>query len=294
MSKQAFDGKRLSGWWLPPEAPKNGEPGIQIIGLDTGDGKEHPLYDDKIHVEISEEFIQNVDEHGILTPILVRKNGEIAEVVFGRTRVRAARVVNERRRKRGDPEMRVPCTKIAAEDKRLMAISMTENAARRQAPDPIDEARDMQRLASQGYDEHEVAIHFACSKQKVVKRLALLGLAPPLIRAIRSGQIAASSALALKSLSHEEQAEKLAELKAAAPPPSSNGKTKRPTGQAAKAAAGRKVKPSNKQIRVMLESGLLDEIPATDYLRWLIGELPPTKVKGLTAALKEAGIGGAS
>ena len=293
MSKQAFDGKRLSGWWLPPEAPKDGEPGIRIIGLDTDDGKEHPLHDVKVHIPLTEEFIQNVDDHGIFTTILIRKNGDIAECVFGRNRTRAAREVNKRRRKRGDPELRVPCRKIQAEDRRLMAIAFAENAARR-PPDPIDEARDMQRLASQGYDEDEVAVHFACSKQKVGSRLALLELAAPVLNAVRSGQIAASSALALKSLSHEDQTAKLKELKAAAPAPDTNGKSKRPTGQAAKAAAGRKVKPSNKQIKVMLESGLLNEVTATDYLRWYIGELPPSKVKGLTAALKEAGIGGAS
>ncbi len=282
MAKQAFDGTRFTGWWLPPEE-------LVIIGLDTDDGKEHPLHDLKIRIPLTEEFIQNVDEHGIFTPIKVRKNGDLAEVVFGRNRVRAAREVNKRRRKRGDPELRVPCTKVEAEDKRLMAISFAENAARR-APDPIDEARDMQRLASQGYDEGEVAVHFACSKQKVRKRLALLCLATPVINAVRSGQIAASSALTLKTLSHEDQTAKLAELKTAAPPSDTNGKTRRPTGQQIKAAAGRQVRPGVKQIKKMIEEGSLKDTSAESLLRWWTGEWPASKVKGLTAALKAANI----
>ncbi len=282
MAKQAFDGKRLSGWWLRPEE-------VVIIGLDTGDGKEHPLYDEKIHIPLTEEFIQNVDDHGIFTPIKVRKNGDIPECVFGRTRIRAGREVNKRRLKRGDPELRVPATKIEAEDKRLMAVAFAENAARR-APDPIDEARDMQRLASQGYDESEVAVHFACSKQKVHKRLALLGLAAPVISAVRSGKIAASSALTLKRMNHEDQVAKLAELKAAASPTDTNGKTRRPTGQQTKAAAGRQVRPGVKQIKKMIEAGSLKDTSAEALLRWWTGEWPASKVKGLTAALKAADI----
>lgn len=291
MAKQAFDGKRLSGWWLPPEAPTSpDEPGLRIIGLDTDDGKEHPLYDEKIHRKLDEKLVQNIDKYGIHTPIKVRKNGPYADVVFGRTRVRAAREVNRRRRERGDPELKVPCTKIEGEEKYQMAVSFSENSARRQT-EPLDQARDMARYAAQGADEDDIAITFAVSKQTVVKRLALLSLSPKVISAIESQQIAPSTALTLKSMTHEDQAAKLKELKAAAP--SSNGKSKRPTAKQAAAAAGRRVRPSNKQIKVMLESGALEEISASDYLRWHVGELSAAKVKGLTAALKAAGLEGA-
>ncbi|MCH9637808.1 MAG: ParB/RepB/Spo0J family partition protein [Gammaproteobacteria bacterium] len=279
MPKQAFDAKRLSGWWMPPEE-------IVIIGIDTDDGPEHPLYDDRIKLPLDEDFLANVSEHGVHTPVKIRKNGDQAECVFGRQRVRAAREVNLRRKKRKEPPLLVPCTKEQAEDKRLMAIGFSENSARTNN-DPIQEARDMQKLKSQGYDESEVAVHFAVSTQLVRKRLALLELAALVVSAVRAGQLAPTAALALKSLSHDEQKEKLAEIKTTS---AASGNGKRPTARAAAAAAGRHVLPNKKQLKKILESGALADASAESFLRYLIGEWPPSKVKGLTTALKEIGL----
>lgn len=275
-SKQAFDAKRLTGWWLTPEE-------IEIIGLDTDDGPEHPLYDDRIKLPLEEAFIANIDEHGIHTPIKIRKNGDKAQCVFGRQRIRAAREVNKRRAERNELPVLVPCTKEQAEERRLMAMGFSENSARVNN-DPIQEARDMQRLLAQGYSHDEIAVHFSCSKPKVYQRLTLLELAPAVIKAVRSGQVAASGALALKNLSHEEQVTKLAEIKQS----STNGR--RVTAQTVRAATGRHVRPGRKQLAKMIEHGTFGEATAEAFARWWIGEWPASKVKGLTAALKAVGL----
>lgn len=301
--KSAFDYKRGNTWFGPPED-------AVIIGLDTEDGPEHPLYKDDIHAPLDEAFVQNVDKNGVIVPVAVRKNGEAAEIVYGRTRIRAAREVNLRRAKRGDPPLLVEFTLKKAEQKTLHAMSVSENFARKKFS-AVDEAREMAKLMSSGYDEDDVATHFCCSVAKVKSRMDLLQLSPRLIASVESHKVAHTTALAYKALSHAEQEKQLEALLASgqaggdadardpddpfvpATLTTTNGKTngtRRPTAQAANAAMGKRVLPNKKQMKIMIEHGSLKQATAEEYLQWLAGDRTTAKVKGLTAALRAAGL----
>lgn len=292
MGTQAFDAKRFTGWMMAPED-------LVIIGLDTDDGPEHPLYHARVNLPLDEQKIANIDAHGIIQPVQVRKNGGAAEVVAGRQRVRMARVVNERRRARDGRKyvpLLVPVVKSDGDEKMLAARSYSENAVRTN-DDVIEEAKNMARLKAQGYTEKEVAVHFGCSHSVVLKRLGLLELAPPVIKAVQSGKIAPTMALGLKGLSHDEQKKKLGAMASSSEnePSPTNGKAtngkKRPTEQEVKAALGKRVVPGKKQAAKMVETGLLKDASAEEYLRYVAGEIPASKVKGLTAALRAVGLG---
>ena len=300
--KTAFDFQRGTTFKGPPED-------VVLIGLDTDDGPEHPLYKEDIHKPLEEWFVQNVDELGVIQPIAVRKNGEKAEVTWGRTRIRAAREVNLRRAKRGDPPIVVEFTLKKAELKVLHAMSAAENFARKKFS-AVEEAREMAKLMRSGYDEEYVATTFACSVAKVKNRLELLSLAPELIAAVENGTAAATTVLAFKGLGHDEQKAKLVDLMQSGGLPAlvhesdetavpaalsetKNGKTngtRRPTAQAANAAMGKRVKPNQKQMKIMIEHGSLKQATAEEYLQWLAGDRTTAKVKGLTAALRAAGL----
>jgi len=297
--KVAFEFQRGTSFKAPPED-------LVIIGLDTKDGPEHPLYKEDIHKPLDEAFVQNVDENGVIQPISVRKNGTAAEVTWGRTRVRAAREVNRRRAKRGDPPIVVEFTLKKAELKSLHAMSVAENFARKKFS-AVEEAREMEKLMRSGYDEEDVAVHFACSVAKVKNRRELLTLAPELIAVVENGKASATAVLNFKSLDHESQKQKLAELLSGPAPVlreddeqivpaaitetknGSNGK-RRSTAQAAKVAMGKRVLPSKSQLKKMIEHGTLSQATAEDYARWATGEWPASKVKGLKSALRAVGI----
>lgn len=299
-SRSAFDFKRGNSWFGPPED-------LILIGLDTDDGPEHPLYKEDIHKPLDEHFVQNVDEYGVIQPISVRKNGERAEVTWGRTRVRAAREVNRRRAKRGDPPLLVELTLKKAEEKVLHAMSVAENAARKKFS-AVEEAREMQKLMRSGYDEDDVAKAFACSVAKVKNRLALLTLSPKLIASIESDKITHTLALELKSYSHEQQEQMLDEIRGdvtvervrdpddpfvpatMTEEPSKNGKRSRSTGQAVKAALGKRVLPNKKQLKAMIEHGSLAEATAEEFAQWWVGDRTASRVKGLCAALRAVGL----
>jgi hypothetical protein len=77
--------------------------------LDTDDDDSHPLFDENLFEALPEEFIQSIDEKGVIEPVLIGKmiiknrrgeDVEVAGVIAGRKRIRGARVVNRRRMER--------------------------------------------------------------------------------------------------------------------------------------------------------------------------------------------------
>src|SRR5215831_11908619 len=89
-NRRAFDFARGNLWSIDPMD-------LCIIGgkrlpadergpLDTDDGVEHDLYDERVGERLTEEFVNNVDAHGVDTPIIIVKLGDVATVIAGRKR----------------------------------------------------------------------------------------------------------------------------------------------------------------------------------------------------------------
>jgi len=72
---------------VPPEK-------LVVIGLDTEDEPEHPLYDARVTLPIDQAMVADVAKFGVVQPIRARRNGDKLEVVVGRQRVRLAREAN--------------------------------------------------------------------------------------------------------------------------------------------------------------------------------------------------------
>ena len=129
--RRSFDFSRGNLWSIDPNE-------LCIIGgnvlseeehgpLDTADGPEHDLFDERVSEALTEEFVNSIDAHGVDTPILIVRvenpdTGDVTAVVIaGRKRVRAARVVNKRRKKRGEPLIKVDCKLKRAAGSALLA-----------------------------------------------------------------------------------------------------------------------------------------------------------------------------
>src|SRR6185437_7958758 len=137
--------------------------------------EKHPLFDPRATKVLDPAFVANVGHYGVCQPIIVRKNPETGatEVVAGRQRVRAARVVNEERKKRGEVLMLVPAVVRRDEDARLMGVMASENEARA-GNTPLERAQLMQRMLNAGAAPSELEKAFACSAATLKNSLALL------------------------------------------------------------------------------------------------------------------------
>jgi ParB family transcriptional regulator, chromosome partitioning protein len=178
------------------------------------------LFDPRVTQELTEEFINNVDFHGILQPIIVRKNTETGhvEVVAGRQRVRAAIEVNKRRKKRGDGNrlLRVPATIKRGDDLSMMAAMGSENEARVDNT-PMQKAQFAQRMLSRGATEGDIATVMMCSQATVKNLLGLLE-APKAVRsAVETGKISAAVGYKLARMPTEEAKARLEQVTTQAP-----------------------------------------------------------------------------
>lgn len=172
----------------------------------------HPLYDERVHEEPSPEFVANIDHLGIIEPITVRRNGDVVEVAIGRRRVKAARIANVERRKKGLPPHQIYAIVQRGDDATMQEVIAAENEARKN-DSPMNRAKKMQRLATLGRTEEQIACVFCCSRATVKNTLALLDLDETVQKAVERGTIKpVFAAKELARLPREEQRTKLKSL----------------------------------------------------------------------------------
>lgn len=150
------------------------------------------------------DILPSVKKRGILTPLLVRPNGEdgMYEIVAGKRRYLAA--------KAAELSGPLPCAILEdGDDADALEASLIENLARLD-PDPMTEFEAFARLAREGRSVEDIAATFAVSPALVRQRLALGNLAPKIRIAYRAGKIDAESVRYLTLATKAQQTDWLA------------------------------------------------------------------------------------
>lgn len=260
MGGQAYNGPRGQHFYVLPAE-------IKII-----DDPKHPLYDPRIKMPIDEPFIASI-RRGIRTPVRVRKEGDEIVCVFGRRRVRAARIVNERLQAQGakDAELvRVPCMFAKDDDAEAFRNSIEENA-QRVDNDVLTKAADANRMHERGFSDQEVADAFGVTLVTLKSWNALLDCSKPVKEAVAAGRIRLSDVKDIAGLPVAEQAKKVEEIAVAKPT------------RATRKAAGQKIKKGvTPMARLKMLHGKMEELPEHVALlvKWLMGEIPREKLLG--------------
>ena len=218
--------------------------------------KTHPLYDERIHLPISEAMVLNIMDQGVLEPIIVWKDPEtgLSCVVDGRQRVRHTLEANKRLSKEGKEPLLVP------------AVAKRGSNEIRQADTPLGRAKKMADALDRGHDEDDLSLMFGVSVQTVRATLSLLDATQAVRDAVESGTVTVTQARQLGALPPEEQRAKVSAIELA---------TAGTTGHE-KARRQRKIlgeeKPrlkTRKEITKALESA---EGEYASALRWVLGE----------------------
>ncbi len=138
------------------------------------------------------ELAESIRLHGVLQPLLVRRQADGYELIAGERRWRAARLAGL---------TTVPAVvRSDAEDDAQLVLGLIENLQRTDL-DPIEEARGLCRLIEEfGLTHEEVADRIGKHRVSVTQSLRLLGGCAAVQSAIASGAITAGHGRALIGL----------------------------------------------------------------------------------------------
>lgn len=261
---------------LPPPGVGISPLDVTLVGLDTGDREEHPLYDDTVHDEPDEEMAQSLGENGQLMAILLRKNGPLIEVIDGRDRTKAARLWNEANP--GKPILLQWRLFRGKSDAELLDAMVVANEHRKDKP-VIWKARMAYRMIGYGRSTADAARRFKVSPETIRSWLEALDAATPIQEAMLTGEFSANDAKAVTDLLHKDQVAVL-ELARENGTSLSNARDA-VIGPAPRRAARSRATPSStkrrgaEEIRSAIEDKDIpdDAFPWRKFGLWMLGEI---------------------
>lgn len=147
------------------------------------------------------DLLPSVRARGVLVPLLVRPDGKEFEVVAGRRRYFAARLVVKERGKIAP----LPCGVLApGDDAGALEASMIENLHRLD-PDPMSQYESFARLTKEGRSVADIASTFGLKETQVKQRLAIGDLLPRVRDLYRAEEIDAETLQVLTMASKAQQ-----------------------------------------------------------------------------------------
>lgn len=138
-----------------------------------------------------EELSRSIRANGIIQPIVVRRAGDLYQIVAGERRWRAAQRAGL---------LKVPVVVRDIPDDRLLAAALIENIQREDL-NPVEEAHAYRRLADEYHlTQEQIADAVGKDRSSVANYLRLLKLPPEVLAGLGSGSLSMGHARALLGL----------------------------------------------------------------------------------------------
>jgi ParB-like chromosome segregation protein Spo0J len=209
-SKSALDGHRLNAFGMDPHK-------LVLIGHDTDDGPEHPLFDPrilefkKLGRKAVEYLIPSLLEEGFIHYPLVRKNGNDVEVGVGRNRVFAARFIVEEKLWTRQEAFEVPVVLKKYTDERWRSVILAENF-RRKDSDPITEARALAEFVKHQPSRERLREITGMGPAAIEKLLALVQMPGAVQQKVLAHKVPRAVAMELARMNTRDQMAGIDEL----------------------------------------------------------------------------------
>ena len=196
MSKLGL-GKGLSSLLGSDEGAVFGEELKDIMSLDISQieaNKSQPRTN--FAQEPLEELAQSIREHGVISPLIVRKNGNKYQIIAGERRYRASKIA-------GLTE--VPVRIIVADDKKVAEIALIENLQREDL-NPLEEALGYKELMKKhSMTQEEVSKSVGKSRSAIANTTRILSLNTDVLNMIKNMEISLGHARAILSIRDAER-----------------------------------------------------------------------------------------
>jgi ParB family chromosome partitioning protein len=148
-----------------------------------------------------EGLADSIRTHGVVQPLLVRRQGERYELIAGERRWRAARLAGL---------AKVPIVVKDVPDRDLLEIALIENIQRENL-NPIEEAQAYQRLIENvGLTQEALAARVGRDRSYITNYLRLLRLPDDLQKLVVEGRLSTGHARTILGLAHADLQRKIA------------------------------------------------------------------------------------
>ena len=186
---------------LVPTAPS----ADSVTKLEIGSIRANPFQPrTKFEHESLEELVASIREHGVVSPLIVRRaaDGQGYELIAGERRLRASREAGL---------ATVPVIVRAADDRVSLELALIENL-QRQDLNPIEESHGYQQLMEKfGLTQEQVAQQVGKNRATVANSLRLLGLPEEVQAWVRDGQLSVGHAKVILGLTITDEMRIVAE-----------------------------------------------------------------------------------
>lgn len=173
--------------------------GLKIRDIEPSPNQPRHVFDEGALAELSESIRQN----GVITPITVRRDGDIYRIIAGERRWRASRMA-------GLDE--IPAHILDVDEQTAYALALIENLQRENL-DPIEEAEGYKTLMDNyAMTQEQAAERVGKSRPAVANSLRLLNLPPALRQQVSQGTLSAGHGRTLLSLNDPAQMEAAAQI----------------------------------------------------------------------------------
>src|SRR5678815_1172916 len=192
---------------------------LHIVGVDKEpDGAiaapGAPYYDERINLPLDPDLEESIRTHGVVTPILAKRDGERYIVINGRRRVLHTRAVNLKVPV-DSPEtayVRVPTVFRGGEVGTLESLGNITNTY--DVKDPVwVQAIKIQRATDRGGSKESICRDFNISGQTYDDRIRIMSLGPEAMDALKAGELSANAALFLSDINAAAQITALREAR---------------------------------------------------------------------------------
>lgn len=181
---------------------ENGKDQRSQLMISVSEIRPNPYQPRKIfNKEALEELSLSIQQHGVFTPILVKKSISGYELITGERRWRASKMANLEE---------IPAIVVDFDDQQMMEVALLENVQREDL-NVIEEAKAYEQLIQRlNYTQEQLAHRIGKSREHITNTLRLLRLPEEVQEKVTSKQLSMGHARALLGLKDEELMKKIA------------------------------------------------------------------------------------
>jgi ParB family chromosome partitioning protein len=172
-------------------------PGDGLLSIHVYEVENNPFQPRRDFDEAAiDELSQSLKQHGMIQPLVVRRQGQRYQLISGERRLRAAVKAGWQQ---------VPAQVREADDRQMSEVAIVENLQRKDL-NALEKAHSFQQyLERYGCTQEELAGRLSIDRSTIANLIRLLELPEPIQQSIRSGTLSQGHARALLPLGDERE-----------------------------------------------------------------------------------------